>query len=468
MNDAALLAALPVQRLRPAAYFPFWRGTLRDVAGSGAVLTPAFAQHWHQRDAQDGIRMDAAASQLTAPHFAEHAVGSLTILEWGWHQAHVLNDTTVRKLGTLGRYQYYTNNPTSLSLYNGTVAATLVTPVRGARMLAVTLENGSTPEFWRDGISVGSSVTPLTIPATDGVLYVAGPSADPRTTRSGLIIYPGPLLAAEIWATYEYTQRLGTPRKQWPGSGLRYPNRHTEQLTNGDFASWIPGTYPDPVGWGTVSPDTPENHITEDPAGHLRMVSNSLEFVGISQSALMVGQLYKCTLVVSAVVSGLGIVSGAGPNYFVFSTVAIHVFFFVADSSALILKRGTSCDITIDSISVIEQPADYVPHTGDPMYVDNIQTARVSLADETSGQLSNTGWLIVSGTWRMQEDATTGLRYIECIADGTLRRNLPDSDEMTTRTFTATGSAALVKGIVELQITATAGDTISVVELEAA
>ncbi len=63
--------------------------------------------------------------------------------------------------------------------------------------------------------------------------------------------------------------------------------------------------------------------------------------------------------------------------------------------------------------------------TGEPRYLDNIQTARVSLADETSGLLSNTPYRIVSGAWRVVEDTTTGRRAIECMTAGRLaRRNL--------------------------------------------
>ncbi len=59
------------------------------------------------------------------------------------------------------------------------------------------------------------------------------------------------------------------------------------------------------------------------------------------------------------------------------------------------------------------------------VFIDNIQTARVTLADQTSGKLSNTPYQIESGTWALNEDATTGERYIECVVAGIIsRRNV--------------------------------------------
>jgi len=61
----------------------------------------------------------------------------------------------------------------------------------------------------------------------------------------------------------------------------------------------------------------------------------------------------------------------------------------------------------------------------EPRFLDNIQTARVTLADQTSGKLSNTPYQIESGTWALNEDAATGERYIECVVAGIIsRRNL--------------------------------------------
>jgi hypothetical protein len=128
-------------------------------------------------------------------------------------------------------------------------------------------------------------------------------------------------------------------------------------------------------------------------------------------------------------------------------------------------------DYTIDLLTPRKQwPAqglDYagVTFTGEPTYVDNIQSARVSLADETAGRLSNTGLSILLGTWRVVEDSSG--RKISCVADGKLRRKLTGADTYATARFDSTGGVVLTKAAGYIELTATAGDTISALVLTA-
>jgi hypothetical protein len=50
-----------------------------------------------------------------------------------------------------------------------------------------------------------------------------------------------------------------------------------------------------------------------------------------------------------------------------------------------------------------------------PLFLDNLQSSRVTLANETSGYLSNTPYRIAAGTWSLGEDAQG--RYIQCEAN---------------------------------------------------
>lgn len=113
------------------------------------------------------------------------------------------------------------------------------------------------------------------------------------------------------------------------------------------------------------------------------------------------------------------------------------------------------------------QGLDYAGATfiGEPTYVDNIQSARVSLADETAGRLSNTGLSILLGTWRVVEDSSG--RKISCVADGKLRRKLTGADTYTTARFDSTGGVVLTKAAGYIELTATVGDTISALVLTA-
>jgi hypothetical protein len=97
---------------------------------------------------------------------------------------------------------------------------------------------------------------------------------------------------------------------------------------------------------------------------------------------------------------------------------------YEADGSFLELRSmGSAGYADFRNLHVRELPPSYAPADGDALFVDAIQTARVSDADETSGQLSDTGYLIGSGTWRVKGDGVR--QWIECITAGIIsRRNL--------------------------------------------
>jgi hypothetical protein len=101
--------------------------------------------------------------------------------------------------------------------------------------------------------------------------------------------------------------------------------------------------------------------------------------------------------------------------------------------------------------------------TGVPKYKDNIQTARVSVANEASGQLSNTGMTIETGTWKVSEDSTG--RYYDCVGAGKLKRHLVGADGFDTKAFSESGGATLTKNAADIEIDAGAGDKIRAVEL---
>lgn len=65
-------------------------------------------------------------------------------------------------------------------------------------------------------------------------------------------------------------------------------------------------------------------------------------------------------------------------------------------------------------------PADRALRIGDALYLDSIQDSQISSAAETIGQLSDSGYLIESGSFKINGDATG--KWIECISAGTLCR----------------------------------------------
>jgi len=108
---------------------------------------------------------------------------------------------------------------------------------------------------------------------------------------------------------------------------------------------------------------------------------------------------------------------------------------------------------------------DYSSWTGDaamvPAFDDDHSYQRVSLANETTGMLSNSGWEIQSGTWKLAETAA-GVRYLSCIADGQLKwRGVAGVAGWTLREFEIlAGTPTLTQNATDLQIDAVAGEQI--------
>ena len=102
---------------------------------------------------------------------------------------------------------------------------------------------------------------------------------------------------------------------------------------------------------------------------------------------------------------------------------------------------------------------------GDPMFLDNFQTARTTLVNETSGVLSNTSLTINTGTWALAEDAIG--KYILCVGNGQLQYNLQGASGFTTESFEETGAATLTLNANNFQVDAVAGDIIRSIRIVA-
>jgi len=89
---------------------------------------------------------------------------------------------------------------------------------------------------------------------------------------------------------------------------------------------------------------------------------------------------------------------------------------------------GKAADIRIDNRlwSLAEIKADGDRFNRTCIYYEDMSNALPTVAPITAGhQIPGTEYMVGSGTWAVQEDATTGERYIECITAGIIsRRNL--------------------------------------------
>jgi hypothetical protein len=315
-------------------------------------------------------------------------------------------------------YAWFLAGATSWGYYDGSGTKTY-SPVNwaGSSTMAVTQAHdakglGYVDGSFSDEANLTASVLPNDAPLLIGNYYAADrPLVNPL---SMVAIFPAVLTPPEISDLHDWSQSRITPRKQWPGGGLRYPDRETNLLTDG-AAAW-----------------TPLNNaiITDQADDWIRVAYNGTVNPEGRQIVVTQGQQYRLTG--EARGDGVG-----GLPYFIEQSTAIFagvasqatqpidVVFTATGAWSRIRNQSAGGYAEFRNLKLWTRPPGYTPRTGDPLYLDNIQSARVTLADETSGKLSNTPYTIESGTWKLAEDATTGERYIECVLSGIIsRRNL--------------------------------------------
>ena len=90
-----------------------------------------------------------------------------------------------------------------------------------------------------------------------------------------------------------------------------------------------------------------------------------------------------------------------------------------------------------------------------------------SIANQTSGFLSNTGFVINTGTWKVSSRGTAdGRKVLECVGNGQLQMTLMGVSGWTTNTFEQfAGTPSLTKNTDNIQIDAVAGDKIGIINL---
>jgi len=466
-----IVESLPVQRVRPVLALPLYLGTMRDHSGYGNHAVPAGGQ-WGTSGNSDGFMVPAHAQRATIPDSPElQTNGHVSIFAWGYNRTHPLATVVAKSDGGGTDYEFYLDTAAggSICIWDGVGVSSLAHNVVGSRSLAVAMSNGEVPSFSVDGAFVGNGGAAAVVTANDapldiGSMYVGNPWLNPLF---GVIIYTDILTQAEILSLHEWSQSRFTPRKQWPDAGLRYPDRETNLLIDGDMEAAGVAAY------AFAPADTVLTKVPGSPSGGSQVLN--VAYGGTAnpqayQNILTVGENYTVTglargdgVAVPIVRDAAAGMAWTGTNSPLWQPVTVVG---TAGNTALTLRSQVagvgSCEF--DNIKVWDNPPGYTPETGDPMFIDNIQSARVTLADETSGKLSNTDFLINSGTWALAEDATG--KYLSCVGNGQLEYGLIGANGFTTDMFVATG-ATLAKNATNFQINAVAGDIVRAVRFTA-
>lgn len=365
------LAHLPVQRIKPVfAWFPFQR-TVLDWSGNGTVLTQQNTPHFERRNGVDALVMQNIAPQayFTAAHAAHLDLANMSVFASGEFK-HATNNTLVRKLGTGVRYQVYTNNPTSISMYNGVTASTLVMDVGQLRTFAMTLESTKQPRFFGDGAFAGLGSLAVSLSPTDSTFYLGYPGGEAMQRRTEVfLLYGGVLTDTEVSDLNVWSQNLVSPalsvdRRYFDMGSLVAANAETQPETPDGAEQVVDGNM-EAVGvaaW-TDANDAILTKETGSPGGTgtqvLRIAFDGIASPYAYQSILTIGRIYR----VSGWARGDGVASAprlyvglVSSNWLGTTSTAWQKFDIVAtadNSSLALLCQGGTGYVEFDDVSVV-------------------------------------------------------------------------------------------------------------------
>jgi hypothetical protein len=218
---------LPRLSVDPVLYLPLWLGTILDHSGHGNVITGTVAPlHWMQSGAIDGINSPAGGRiSMTANSSITGIQGSTLFLAADFGSQ--VNNETLLFNNVLTTSYYWTT--TQMRIRTGPAIRTLATTaIPGSSSIAYCAPYGGTPTGYLDGLPIGAFSGAITMDHNDPTWRVLGGAGGPtgiHSKSSLMLLYPAALSAPEIAELHAYSQARITPRKQWPGGGLRYPGR---------------------------------------------------------------------------------------------------------------------------------------------------------------------------------------------------------------------------------------------------
>ncbi len=453
---------LPRLSIEPVLALPLWLGTLRDHSGYGNHGSNT-GGHWGSARGVDGfvngeVNLNADASLNPA---------DLTIFGWGNIESAAQAQYFAATTDVLTRF-YMT--ATALILTTGGGFSSINLGLTRFRSAAVTATAAlAKPSFYINGGAIGLGHAAVALAIGENPWNVAGFTNNAWTNPfSGLLFYPAILTPSEISDLHLWSQQRVTPRKQWPGSGLRYPGRTTDLLVDGDMeeagvAAWVAGN------------DADLTKETTDPFEGIQLLRVTRPGATINpyaaQAIMTIGEQYHLMIQVRGdggtgfpIVYDTAVELGRGTTANVWQSLDVT---FVATSTALILLTGAAGAGDYSEWDAAELWTGYTPATGDLMWRANTQSARVSLATETSGRLSNTDFEIITGSYALTESAAG--RTITCVTDGRLQplSNIVGADGWDTSVFEETGGITLTKNAANFTVDMTAGDTFTALELTA-
>ncbi len=409
--------SLPYTRgIRPVLALPLFLGTFRDHSDYGNHPT-IYPDHYVQYSGRDAVKF-TNVNRLSIPDSPELQLITGTFFVSGLFTDQSGNQAIIDKNPN---YRMY-SNAANIRWVPASDAALNYT---GSRSIAATFAPATRPQYYTDGTFAAQGAGAVTQTPDPALLIIGGILVN-LNQMDLVLIYPGVLTPAEILSLHNWSQSRFTPRKQWPGGGLRYPNRETNLLPDGNFSA---------IGTADFAAMA-SAIISKEPSGLPGELSQSLQILydGVANPHVIpvvyrtaVGTQYQILGEAQSIggVAAPKYTDGAVWIWTGSGTTEWEAFdetYIAAQVDPRLNSWGAGTGCRFRNVRIWASPPGYTPATGDPLFLDNIQSARVSVGNETSGRLSNTDYFISTGTYRVDEIAATGERFINCIAPGLIYR----------------------------------------------
>jgi hypothetical protein len=242
MSYDHLLESLPVQRIKPVVFIPFWKRTMLDVSGDendiSSIQSPLRWARCGEVDCIDGnqgwlqISPDSSLVGITKMSFFI-AINGIS---------HVGNEYIIRTLTGFPWFYTYGPSPTGFFLYDGTNFSAGVANIVGATSCGFSIDTGpAKPRLYVNGIvsSVGS--VDLTINTISSTWRIAATNA-PNYLRSpfySVLLYDD-VLTDEEWASLNscHSKRISprvSPNHQYWDRGSWIPIQSPIDVAAWDF-----------------------------------------------------------------------------------------------------------------------------------------------------------------------------------------------------------------------------------------
>lgn len=222
LQNSCVLAVIPAS------------GTYQDWSPLGQTVAPSVSGVKWITGEQDGISAEGASSVIATDHVSlQITSGSLICGCPAPPTYYTFNRLFGKRFSAANGYDFFLNGTNSIAL-QGNVTSSFVSDWTRARTFGVCWANGGFPEFYYDGVNVGTGSSAITTAAGSGDLRLGNSAVIPRpmiSPVSGWLIFDRPLAAVEVAQVHTFLTKLRTSRSA--GADRRYFDRPTPPESSG-------------------------------------------------------------------------------------------------------------------------------------------------------------------------------------------------------------------------------------------